>query len=129
MLEHIASTICPWIGIFSGDLPSSSCLLSMTDSTTSAGWLRKSNFANEDETKLHTKAKLTMSRMHASRLLQHNIREYSQWFPCTKNLVADSLSRDFHINDAALTNLFHSIFPQQTPPRFKIVQLPLEISS
>ena len=129
MLEHIASTIGPWIDILNDDLPPSSCTLSMTDSTTSAGWLRKSNFANVDETKLHTQAKMKTSRMHASRLLKHDIREYSQWFPGNRNVVADSLSRDFHINDNSLTNLFRSNFPQQIPPRFNIAPLPLEISS
>ena len=129
MLEHIASTIGPWIDLIDGELPSSSCILSMTDSTTSAGWLRKSNFANADETKLHTQAKMMVSRQHAIRMLHHNIREYSQWFPGAKNIVADSLSRDFHLPSKVLTDLLSSHFHDQIPPHFKIAQLPPEISS
>ena len=44
MLEHIASIIGPWIDLIESNLPVFSCILSMTDSTTAAGWLRKSNF-------------------------------------------------------------------------------------
>ena len=128
MLEHISSTIGPWIDIIDNDLPPSSCILSMTDSTTSAGWLRKSNFANTNETKLHHQAKMEVSRMHATRMMKHNIREYSQWFPGTKNIVADSLSRDFHLDDETLTTLFHSHFDPQIPPQFKIAPLPHEIN-
>jgi hypothetical protein len=40
MLEHIASIIGPWIDIIEQTLPEFSCILSMTDSTTSAGWLK-----------------------------------------------------------------------------------------
>ena len=129
MLEHVASTIGPWVDIISGDLPQSSCILSMTDSTTSAGWLRKSNFMDESDTKMHSQAKMFVSREHAKRILQNNIREYSQWFKGCDNIIADSLSRDFHLDDVTLTSLFHSRFSQQIPPHFKIVPLQPEISS
>jgi len=39
LLEFMASIISPWIDILAGRLSRGDCALSMTDSTTSAGWL------------------------------------------------------------------------------------------
>ena len=128
MLEHVASTIGPWIDMINGDLPKLSCVLSMTDSTTSAGWLRKSNFADDGDSKSHMRAKLHAARAHAARLLEFDIREYSQWFPGELNLIADSLSRDFHLSDSQLVNLFTSRFSSQIHHNFKIVPIPEEIN-
>jgi hypothetical protein len=49
LLEHLAAIITPWIDIFAGRLKEGNCALSMTNSTTSEGWLRKSNFIEEGE--------------------------------------------------------------------------------
>ena len=62
-------------------------------------------------------------------MLNHNIREYSQWFPGRDNIVADALSRDFHLSDDQLTKLIVSTFSSQTPTNFNIVPLPREIDS
>ena len=129
MLEHVASTIGPWLDIHLGNLPLFSCILSMSDSTTSAGWLRKSNFMDTDDTSLHMRQKAETSRTHAIRMMHNNIKEYSQWFPGDQNIIADSLSRDFTIPDDELTSLFHEKFSTQMHPSFKIVQLPQEIDS
>ena len=129
MLEHVAATIGPWIDIMNDELPKLSCLLSMTDSTTSAGWLRKSNFANEGESKSQMRAKMMVAREHAARLVSNDVREYSQWFPGRYNLIADSLSRDFHLCDAQLTQLYYSRFHGQIQSTFKIVRVPEEIDS
>jgi hypothetical protein len=45
LLEHIATIITPWVVIIRGRLHPGACALSMTDSTTSEGWLRKTNFS------------------------------------------------------------------------------------
>jgi hypothetical protein len=45
LLEHIAAIITPWVDIIWGHLHSGGCALSMTDSTTSKGWLCKTNFS------------------------------------------------------------------------------------
>jgi hypothetical protein len=45
LLGHIAAIITPWIDIIRGRLKPGDCALSMTDSTTSEGWLRKTNFS------------------------------------------------------------------------------------
>jgi hypothetical protein len=130
MLEHVGAIIGPWIDILEDNLPPFTCILSQTDSTTSAGWLKKSNFKESaDESKAMTKAKLKMSREHALRLMQYKIKDYSQWFPGVENEVADSLSRDHHINDNELTSIFFSKTPSQVTQEFKISPLPQEISS
>lgn len=131
MLEFIASTFGPWIDLIENNLPPLSCVLSMTDSTTTNGWLRKTNFVDDDTTEYapHSACKLDLARAHATRLLQNNIKEYSQWFPGKLNHVADSLSRDFHLTDTEQTNLLISCVPKQLPPAFAIAPLPPEIVS
>ena len=131
MLEFLASIIGPWIDLVEGNLPPLSCILSMTDSTTSAGWLRKSNFTDDSdgECDAHITCKLELARAHALRLMHNKIKEYSQWFPGDKNPVSDTLSRDFHLKDNELTHLLYSLFPSQLPRSFTIAPLPQEIES
>lgn len=130
MLEHIATIIGPWIDIIEGNMPEYSCVLSMSDSTTAAGWLKKSNFQpSETESKEMTRIKLLFSRSHATRMMENKCVDYSQWFPGDENDLADSLSRDFHLSNHQLTSLFHSLIPKQTPKNLKISTLPKEIES
>jgi hypothetical protein len=69
-------------------------------------------------------------RSHAStpsHFTHHNIKEYSQWFPGKKNNIADSLSRDFDLDDAELSKYLHLHYPSQLPPHFQVVRIPSEI--
>ena len=79
----------------------------MTDSTTTNGWLKKSNFTDDsdDENDSHLACKMDLARSHSLRLLDNDIKEYSQWFAGKFNDVSDALSRDFHLNNKQLTNL------------------------
>ena len=82
------------------------CALSMTNSTTSAGWLHKTNFrelTGNDPDPVQARVQIETARHHAILLLKAGVKEYSQWFPGRKNNVADALSRDFDCSDAALT--------------------------
>ena len=103
----------------------------MTDSTTTNGWLKKSNFPddNVDETEAHLSCKMELARTHSLRLLNNWVKEYNQWFPGNLNDVIDSLSRNFHLNDDQLTQLLTSAVPSQLPPCFTIAPLPQEIVS
>ena len=131
MLEFIASTIGPWIDLVEGNLPPLSCVLFMTDSNTSARWLRMSNFtdSSEEECDTHIACKLDLACNHTLQLMDNKIKEYSQWFAGDKKSVSDALSRDFHLNDNEPTHLLHSYFPSQLPQSFTIVPLPQEIKS
>jgi hypothetical protein len=91
-LEHIAAITTPWVDIIWDRLHSGGCALSMTDSTTSEGWLRKTNFSKLKEDPIQATVRLEVARMHAMHYITHSIREYSQWFPGEANVVAESLT-------------------------------------
>jgi hypothetical protein len=67
--------------------------------------------------------------MLADIILDSNSCLYSQWFPGNHNSIADSLSRDFHINDSNLSSLLASHFPEQAPFGLTILPVPPEIIS
>jgi hypothetical protein len=128
LLEHIAAVITPWIDILAERLQPLDCALSMTDSTTSEGWLRKSNFREDDDT-IQAQARIQVAREHASRYMNLGIRDYSQWFPGKENIVADALSREIFLTDTELISLLRKTVPLQVHSNFSIVPLPNEISS
>jgi len=69
----------------------------MGDSTTSTGWLKNSNFTEEDEANTDTTAKL-LAACHLAHVVQYvQYCLYSQWFPGEDNLVSDCLSHDIHL--------------------------------
>ena len=76
-----------------------------------------------------TNTKIQILREHALCLLNHNCKDYSQWFPGIDNNVADSLSRDLHLPNYTLTQLFHYLIPEQIPQNFKISPLPHKMES
>ncbi len=56
----------------------------MTDSSTSAGWLRKTNFrefTGVDADPVQAFVRIETARHHAMLFLYAGIKEYSQWFP------------------------------------------------
>jgi hypothetical protein len=127
-LEFIASIVTPWVDLIARRLKAGDCALSMTDSTTSAGWLKKTNFKeeNDDESNnIEAKVRNEAARKHASLFINEGVMEYTQWFEGKSNNISDSLSRDFHIDDNRLTLLLRSLYPDQ----LEIVQLPNKISS
>ena len=128
-LEWLACQIGPLVDIKEGNMPRLSCVLSMTDSTTAAGWLRKSNFKEDDEGEVQLRLKRETARNFAVTTMKQEIKLYSQWFPGERNEVTDSLSRDFHIPTQRLTNLLRHAAPSQVPPNFSISALPQKISS
>jgi hypothetical protein len=128
LLEHLAAIITPWFDIVRGCLKAGNCALSMTHSTTSEGWLRKTNFSKLGNDPIQASVCLEAARMHASNYMTTGIREYSQWFRGKDNVVADSLSRDNDQLDEELTQIFHTHCPSQIPPHFEIQPLPSEIT-
>ena len=102
------------------------------DSSTSAGWLRKTNFrefTGVDADPVQAFVCIKTARHHATLFLDAGIKEYSQWFPGWENNVADALLRDFDCSDNELTQILRNTCPSQLPQHFQIVPLPNEISS
>ena len=128
-LEFLAAVIGPWIDHIEGNLPTLSCVLSGTDSTTAEGWLRKSNFVSHGEKDDDVAVKLATARKLADMLIETNTMLHSQWFQGKRNPEADSLSRDTDLSDADLTKLLLSSPECQLPSNFRIAPLPNEIAS
>ena len=126
LLEHLATVITPWVDIIEKRLGLGD---SMADSSTSEGWLKKSNFTEEGEDAIHATIRLEVSREDAKIMMKNNIKNYAQWFPGSMNDVSDALSRDYDRSDEKLINIFRTFTPSQIPDHFKIVPLPSEISS
>ena len=125
----MATVITPWIDIKAKRLGPGYCSLSMTDSSTSEGWLRKSNLKEDGESPIQATIRLEVSRSDAKRIMENKTKNYSQWFRGWMNDVSDALSRDDDRSDNELINIFLSFTPSQIPDHFKIVPLPREISS
>jgi hypothetical protein len=102
-----------------------SCILSQTDSSSTMGWLKKSNFAD----KLDQSVQLATARKIADIILDTESCLYSQWFPGSQNNIADSLSRAFHIESSQLCGLLLSQFLEQAPFRLVILPVPPDIVS
>jgi hypothetical protein len=101
----------------------------MTESTTSKGWPRKSNFIKDFEDPIQATIRIKLARLHATHYLSNEIREYSQWFCGADNNVADALSRDNDRTDDELTQILRSHCYSQLPQNFDIVPLPNKIVS
>ena len=101
----------------------------MTDSSTSEGWSRKTNFTEDIEDPREVQVRIEVARGHATRLMENNIRDYSQWFPGKENDVSDALSRDDDRSDEELINILKTFVPSQVPEHFTIVPLPNKIAS
>ena len=99
LLKHLAAIITPWIDIIAGRFTKGDCALSMTDSTTSEGWLRKSNFIKDGKDPIQATIRIEVARLHATHYLSNKIREYSQWFLGAYNNIADALSWDNNRTD------------------------------
>ena len=54
---------------------------------------------------------------------------YSQHIKGTENIIADSLSWDFHRSYQTLTKYFNQILPPQTAALFRIKQMPRNVIS
>jgi len=70
--------ITPWIDIILGRLIAGDCALSMTDSTTAEGGMRKSNFVEPNEHPVQAKTRVVAARKYASIFMDADIKGYSQ---------------------------------------------------
>ncbi len=122
----------PWVDMLAGGLKRGDCALSITNSSTSARWLHKTNFREfigENVDPIQSRVRINIARHHATLFLEAGIKEYSQWFPRQENNVANTLSHDFDCSDDKLTKILCKSCPSELPQHFQIVPLPNEISS
>ena len=113
-----------WVDIFDGSITPQSCILTLTDNSSACVWLHKLNFISADHS-FHD----AIAEKLATLFISADSSIYSQHFSVKLNVIADSLSRDHHINDANLTFLLQSSFPQQASQNLKICPLPPIITS
>jgi hypothetical protein len=124
LFEFLGGIISIWVEILSGRVEPGSCLLAQGDSTSATGWLRKSNFSDNNHP-----LQLEAARHLAFILLDAGVLLYSQWFAGKANGTSDSLSRDTHLSARELTSLCSHFIPSQVPPNFEISPLPPAVSS
>jgi hypothetical protein len=129
LLKFLAAIITPWIDIIDGCLGPGDCALSMTDSTTVEGWMKKSNFVKPNNNPIQTTACVDAARKHASIFMNADVKGYSQWFARKLNNVTDTLLRDWHCNEEELTYIICSHFPEQMLENFHMSPLPSKIDS
>ena len=127
LLEFIASIIAIWLEIIEEnkvDKLKHEKYLAMTDNSSAVGWLYKSNFNPKLQPGHDTAArKLAVLLMEAEASIE------SQHIRGVHNVVADSLSRDHHINKTHLAFILKSLFPSQAPQNLEISEtLPSEIT-
>ena len=123
ILEFLASFIELWIEILD-NTEKHARFLCMTDSSSALAWLYKSNF-DPNTQKIHS----TIARQLATTTMNAEVALYSQHVPGCHNVVADSLSRDHHIDNVKLTFLLKQLYPSRAQENIHILQdLPIEIS-
>ena len=61
--------------------------------------------------------------------MANNACDYSQHVAGSENIVADCLSRDFHLTDKKILSLLHNLVPHLLPPNPQIISLPTHLSS
>ena len=123
LLDHLATVITPWINIIAKRLVPGDCSLSMTDSSTLEGWMRKSNFKEDGEI-IQANVRLEVSRSDAKIIMENKIKNYRKWFHGWINDVSDALSRDDDRSDDKLINISRSLTPLQIADHFEIVPMP-----
>jgi len=70
-----------------------------------------------------------VARWLATTLIKNDSALYSQHIRGVHNIIADILSRDWHIPESHIIHMFDSLLPEQMPPNFKISTLPPGIIS
>jgi hypothetical protein len=127
LLKHLAANISPWVlDILAGCLKNQDCVLSMTDSTTAEGWLKKSNFSKLGKSPIQASVRIKAAWKQATLFLSLGIKCYTQWFKGERDQVLDALSCDDNRSDEELINTIKSACPLQVPSQFEILQLPKE---
>jgi len=124
LLEFIASFIGIWLEIINEKETKYKKFRALTDNSSAVGWLYKSNF----NPKTHP-GHDTVARTLAKVLMNSESSVESQHIRGSHNVVADSLSRDHHMEKTHLEFILKTLFPSQARNGFRICEtLPKEIT-
>ena len=122
VLEFIASTIGVWLEIKNKKLEYLN-ILARTDNSSAVGWLVKSNFDPDAQSKHDL-----VARKLAEVLLESETTLHPEHVKGAHDVIADSLSRDTHIPAKKHAFLLCELFPTQTPMGLSIEEaLPTDI--
>ena len=97
-------------------------ILAFTDSSSALGWMHKASFDP-----VNAESHYAVARWIGWTLVSNETSLYSQHIKGTENIIADSLSRDFHSSYQTLTKIFNQILPPQTAAYFHIKQPPRNV--
>ena len=100
LLEFRAEVVATWVVIVEGEASSSSIVLSVTNNTSAVGYAQKSSLSD-----CTYEPRIAVSRKLASLVMDHDFFTHSQHFAGWTNVVADCLSRYFHLDDNFLIHL------------------------
>ena len=98
-------------------------MLALTNNSSACGWLHKSNYVSEDHS-FHAAIAKTLATL----FILANSSIYFQHFASVLNAIADSLSRDHHINDPNLTFLLQRSSHNRLPKNSRSVHFSSQLS-
>jgi hypothetical protein len=95
--------------------------MAYTYSSSALGWFYKASF-NPVAQEAHNHVARTLARF----LIENEMSLHSQHIPGKHNIIADSLSHDFHITESTLTFLLNNSYPLQTQRNLRLAALSRE---
>ena len=123
ILEFIASLIGIWLEVKNKNIELLS-ILAKTDNSSAVGWLVKSNFDPDSQSKHDL-----VARQLAEVLLESETTLHPEHVQGAHNIIADSLSRDLHIPVKKHAFILCELYPTQTPMGLSIEEdLPADIT-
>jgi hypothetical protein len=118
--------------MLAGRLNQGDCAHLMTDSSTSAGWLCKTNFRefiSNNTDLIQSQVHIKTARHHATLFLEVGIKEFSQLFPGKENNNDNAISCDYDCSACEITKILcETCCPSQLPKNFQMAPLPDKIS-
>ena len=94
-------------------------ILNISDSSSTVGWLRKSNHDPIDAPHSQWGGEIPRT--------QHDVKDacnYSQHFPGKLNVTTDSFSRDFHLSNNQIISMLTSLNPSLSTSQINMIELP-----
>ena len=130
LLEFLTQVLQVWVDILEGRIRPGDCILAMGDNTSAMGWMRRSNFREQDESSGDWFVKQQVARKLADLVLTSKTVLYTQWFKGESNVGTDSLSRDcLYLSNTSHETLLKMYATPQVPGTLSVRPLPKEIVS